>query len=89
LYMVRHKYTPKHYLNLIEQLYVNDELTNLNIVFNGLTARGVLNSYGGYGSSYGYGYGYGYGSEYGYTQDDDKKQTFGTMLSNFMKQLFK
>lgn len=89
LYMVRHKYTPKHYLNLIEQLYANDELTNLNIVFNGLTARGVLNSYGGYGTSYGYGYGYGYGSEYGYTQDNDKKQTFGSKVSNFMKQLFK
>ena len=89
LYMVRHKYTPKHYLNLIEQLYANDELNNLNVVFNGLTARGVLNNYGGYGTSYGYGYGYGYGSEYGYTQDNDKKQTFGVRLRTYLKQLLK
>jgi tyrosine-protein kinase Etk/Wzc len=72
LYMVRHSYTPKHYLGLIEQLYISDELTNLNIVFNGLKNRGILKSYK-YGYGHGYSYGYGYGAGYGYTQDADEE----------------
>ncbi len=74
LYMVRHNYTPKHFLGLVEQLYVNRELTNINIVFNGLKSRGVLKGGAGYGSSYGYGYSYGGGYGYGYTQDDIKQK---------------
>jgi tyrosine-protein kinase Etk/Wzc len=29
LYMVRHKYTPKYYLNLIDHIYTNNELSNV------------------------------------------------------------
>lgn len=54
LYVVRHNYTPKVF---IERLDANNKINNLNnvaIVFNGVTSRGFG------GSNYGYGYGYGY-----------------------------
>jgi tyrosine-protein kinase Etk/Wzc len=87
LYMVRHDYTPKHYLNLIEQLYSNDELTNLNVIFNGLKARGILNSYkNGYGGGYSYGYSYGYGSGYGYGYTQDQENKPGLKLKKRKKQ---
>lgn len=76
LYMVRHKYTPKYYLKLIDNLYSNRELANINIVFNGLKMRGVLGVYRqyGYGASYGYGSSYGE-SGYGYTEEKAKRST--------------
>jgi Mrp family chromosome partitioning ATPase len=86
LYMVRHKYTPKYYLNLIDHLYSNKELTNISIVFNGLKMRGVLGGYRqGYGSGYGYGYGYGAGYGYGYTNDEKTKQSFALKVSGVFK----
>lgn len=56
LYIVRHAYTPKTFL---ERLDINNKLNKLSnaaIVFNGVSQRG-------YGQSYGYGYGYVYGNE--------------------------
>lgn len=56
LYIIRHGYTPKAF---IERLDVNNKINRLNniaIVFNGVTPRGFGNNYG-----YGYGYGYTYG----------------------------
>ena len=56
LYIVRHAYTPKTFL---ERLDINNKLNKLNnaaIVFNGVSQRG-------YGQAYGYGYGYVYGNE--------------------------
>ena len=90
LYMVRHKYTPKYYINLIEHLYANNEMNNLNIIFNGIKARGILGTYGGgYGTSYGYGYGYGYGGGYGYTQDGkDTKTNAKKKIGKSLKSIF-
>jgi len=73
LYMVRHKYTPRHYLKLIQYLYNNNELKNLYIIFNGIKARGVMGYYGG-SRGYGYGQGYGQGYGYGYTEETKKKK---------------
>ena len=85
MYMVRHKYTPRHYLGLIEQLHYNNELNNLNIIFNGLKTRGVLvGGSSGYGSSYSYGYGYGTAYGYGYT-GDEKKQSQKSKRKNRSK----
>jgi tyrosine-protein kinase Etk/Wzc len=56
LYIVRHGYTPKTFL---ERLDINNKLNKLSnaaIVFNGVSQRG-------YGQSYGYGYGYIYGND--------------------------
>ncbi|MAR39207.1 MAG: hypothetical protein CMD22_00715 [Flavobacteriales bacterium] len=57
LYVVRHNYTKRNMLNIINDLYDTKQVQNLNIIINDY----MLSS-----SSYGYGYGYGYGNGYGY-----------------------
>lgn len=76
LYVVRHKETPKFYLKMIDDIYRNKELGNLNIVFNGIKPRGASD----YGSGYGYGNGYGYG----YTEEKKKV----SMPKRFLKGIF-
>jgi len=53
LYVVRHKYTPKVFVQRLDQ---NDQLINIAVVFNDIRARG----FGKYHFGYGYGYGYVY-----------------------------
>lgn len=54
LFVVRHKYTPKVFLQRIDEECKINNLSNMAIVFNGVQPRG-------FGSkNYGYGYGYGY-----------------------------
>ncbi len=70
LYIVRHKYTLKKQIRLVDELYVTDKLPRISIVINDV--RGNTGGYYGYGG-YGYGYGkktYGYGS--GYFEEDQK-----------------
>ncbi|MBS1609164.1 MAG: polysaccharide biosynthesis tyrosine autokinase [Bacteroidetes bacterium] len=59
LFVVRHRYTPKAMIKLLNENNKIKALKNLNIIFNGVKSRGVFNK------TFGYGYGYGY--EYGYT----------------------
>jgi len=54
LYVVRHNFTPKTFLERLDINNKLNKLTNPAIVFNGVSQRG-------YGQSYGYGYGYVYG----------------------------
>jgi len=62
LYIVRHNYTYKKQLQLLNELLVSNKTTRLSLVINDIEARGGYGRYYGYG---GYGYtGYGYGSEY-------------------------
>lgn len=56
LYIVRHGYTPKTFLERLDINNKLNKLTNAAIVFNGVSQRG-------YGQAYGYGYGYVYGNE--------------------------
>lgn len=59
VYIVRHNYTLKKQVQLIEDIYQHSKLPHLSIIINDIDAR---SSYGGYGyGGYGYGYGYGYG----------------------------
>ncbi len=54
LYVIRHGYTPKVFVERIDENNKLNHLNNLAIVFNGVQSRG-------FGSkNYGYGYGYGY-----------------------------
>jgi len=54
LFVIRHKYTPKVFVQRIDEENRMSQLKNLAIVFNGIQSRG-------FGSkNYGYGYGYGY-----------------------------
>jgi capsular exopolysaccharide synthesis family protein len=61
LFVVRYSYTPKIFLNKLEEKLKTNSLKNPAIVFNGIKGKGV--------SKYGYGYGYAYGKGYGYTDD--------------------
>lgn len=77
IYVVRHAFTPKVFLRMIDDLYKQKKFNNMAMVFNGLKPRGMsIMSYGyGYGS-YGYGYGYGYGGGgdgYGYYTMEESK----------------
>jgi capsular exopolysaccharide synthesis family protein len=60
IYIVRHNYTLKKQIQLIQDLYQNHKLPKLSIIINDINARGGYGGYYGYGG-YGYGYGYGYG----------------------------
>lgn len=67
LYIIRHNYTPKSF---IERLDINNELNKLNnlvLVFNGLTSRGFGKN------NYGYGYGYEGGYAYGSAKGNHKR----------------
>ncbi|MDE3250963.1 MAG: hypothetical protein KGO82_20025, partial [Bacteroidota bacterium] len=65
VYIVRHNYTFKKQVKLIDDLYNSQKLPHLSIIINDITASGGYGYYG-YGSrSYGYGYGYGYFDESG------------------------
>jgi capsular exopolysaccharide synthesis family protein len=54
LYVVKHKFTPKVYLERLEQENSVSQLSNVGIIFNGIKSRGFTKN------GYGYGYGYGY-----------------------------
>jgi tyrosine-protein kinase Etk/Wzc len=84
LYMVRHKYTPKRYLNLVENIHANNELNNINIIFNGLKTRGVFGG-SGYGAAYGYGSGYGYGTGYSYGYTNEDKKTIASGIKSIFR----
>jgi len=61
LYIVRHDYTPKIFLQRLATQHKMNSLKNPAIIYNGIKGKGF--------SKYGYGYGYGYG----YTEDSDNK----------------
>ncbi|MEP7375369.1 MAG: polysaccharide biosynthesis tyrosine autokinase [Chitinophagaceae bacterium] len=54
LYVVKHKFTPKSYLERLDEENGANQLNNMRIVFNGIQSRGFTKN------GYGYGYGYGY-----------------------------
>ncbi len=73
LYIVRHKYTLKKQIRLIDELYTSDKLPKLSIVINDVVGgTGGYYGYGGYGYGYGYGRSYGYG--YGYFEETKRNR---------------
>jgi capsular exopolysaccharide synthesis family protein len=54
LYVVKHRFTPKVYLERLDHETTLNNLTNMGIIFNGIRSRGFTKN------GYGYGYGYGY-----------------------------
>ena len=86
LYVLRHGYTLKYFLKMIQKFYTNNELNSINLIYNGIKKRGVGNN--NYNYRYGYGYGYGYSYGYGNTYTDDKKETksfLKKIVSKFVK----
>ena len=64
LYIVRHNYTYKKQLQLLNEIFSSLRLPKISLVVNDIKVDGGYGRYYGYGG-YGYtGYGYGYGSEY-------------------------
>jgi tyrosine-protein kinase Etk/Wzc len=64
LYIIRHGYTPKTYVQMLDENNKVRSLKNVAIVFNGVRSRGL--------GKFDYGYGYGYGSGYGYGYEEKK-----------------
>jgi len=60
LYIVRHDYTQKKQIQLIQDMYEHERLPALAVVINDIKVNLGYGGYYGYGG-YGYGYGYGYG----------------------------
>jgi tyrosine-protein kinase Etk/Wzc len=60
IYIVRHNYTLKKQVQLIDELYQLKKLPHMSIIINDINARSGYGGYYGYGG-YGYGHGYGYG----------------------------
>lgn len=87
LYVIRHNYTFKKQLQLMDEIYTKKRLPRLCIVLNDI--HGLAGSYGGY---YGYG-GYGYGNYgYGYGKDYFEKEKQKGLLNNplaVLKRMFK
>ena len=71
IYVLRHEYTPKAYLNFIQQLNKDKKFNNLCLVFNGVKPRG----FNVYGYGYGYGHAYGAANGKGYYGEETKKAT--------------
>lgn len=69
LYVVKHKYTPKTFLERLDEDTSGNQLQNMRIVFNGIRSRGFTKN--GYG--YGYGYGYIHNTTYGKKSKTRKK----------------
>ncbi len=61
LFVVKHGYSPKRLIKILELNNESNLLKDTAIVFNGVKTRGFLNN-----SKFGYGYGYGYGNNTAY-----------------------
>jgi capsular exopolysaccharide synthesis family protein len=68
LFVVRHDYTPKVNLQMLDQEMDTHNIKDVAIVFNGVKKRGI----GKY--SYGYGYGYGYDDRVMYDEYGKRKK---------------
>ena len=75
IYIVRHNYTLKKQIQLIDEIYRGKKLPHLSIIINDITARGGYDGYYGYGG-YGYGHGYGHGYNTTYYDNDNIKHGF-------------
>lgn len=64
LYIVRHGYTLKRQLSMVNDLYQKKRLPNMGLVINDIQTQGRYKGYYGYGGGSYYGYGYGYGGDY-------------------------
>ena len=62
IFVVRQRYSPLNTVELIQELYKDEKLSNMGIIINDIS----LSGYYGYGLRYGYykGYGYSYGKNY-------------------------
>lgn len=80
VYIVRHNYTLKKQIQMVDEIFENKKLPHLSIVINDIQISG------GYGGYYGYGYGYGFGKK------EDANQYFHAAnygVDSYFKRLLK
>ncbi|HEY4151077.1 MAG TPA: polysaccharide biosynthesis tyrosine autokinase, partial [Chitinophagaceae bacterium] len=83
MYIVRHNYTYKKQVQLIDDLYTSHKLPNLAIIINDINSKGGYGGYYGYGN---YGYGnYGYGNSYYDTKGKRSRGWLGRLQQLFSK----
>ena len=70
LFIVRHDYTPKLFLQKLEERHKMNSLKNSAIIYNGVKGRGYKK----------YGYGYGFGNGYGYTEEEKGKNWWSNIF---------
>jgi capsular exopolysaccharide synthesis family protein len=68
LYVIRHNFTPKVHVQVLDEEVLSHDIKNVALIFNGIKRRGV----GKY--SYGYGYGYGYDDRVRYDEYGKKSK---------------
>ena len=73
LFVLRHEFTPKERLKMVDNLYREKKFKNLSLVFNAVKE----------GGKYGYGYGYGYGY---YEQEEETPGIMKNTLNGFKKE---
>lgn len=87
LYIVRHDFTHKNQLLMINDLYANDQIRNFYAIFNGLKSGGDTYDFGGYNYGYGYNYSYmkknRYGEGYYSEEPVYKSGWFKNLLNRF------
>ncbi|HUR12018.1 MAG TPA: polysaccharide biosynthesis tyrosine autokinase [Flavitalea sp.] len=80
IYIVRHNYTLKKQIQLINDIYTWKKLPHLSIIINDIEANKGDGGYYSYGQ---YGYGYGYG--YGYFDVEKKKKSLLQKVTGIFK----
>lgn len=75
IYVIRQNYSEKGMMKMIDDKYINKEVTNISYVLNDFSSEG----------KYGYGYGYGYGKYGNGYHQEDEKENFLTKIINLLK----
>lgn len=87
LYIVRHDFTHKNHLLMINDLYANDQIRNFYAIFNGLKSGGDTYDFGGYNYGYGYNYSYmkknRYGEGYYEVEQRQRRGWLNKLLNRF------
>jgi tyrosine-protein kinase Etk/Wzc len=85
LFVMRHRYTSRNVLPLVENLSKTSSIKNMALLLNDFRSSPGYGYNYGYGYGVSYGYGYSYGDNHGYYSDEEKKSG-GVSL---VKRLFK
>jgi len=88
LFVLRHRYTSRNVLSLVEDLSKNKTIANMALLLNDFKKpKGYGYGYN-YGYGYSYGYNYGYDSSYGYGEGYYTDEENGGKVIGFIKRFF-
>jgi capsular exopolysaccharide synthesis family protein len=84
LFIIRYDYTHKNHLLMINDLYTNDQVSNIYGIFNGLKNGGDTYDFAGYNYGYGYSYSYLRNGKYGSNYYDNESKTRNNFLTRIL-----